>query len=100
MPGTQAASFDIAMKQLKGKQFLEAFESLKGGGQITQIEGEKATQAMSRMDNANTEQEFERAAREFQGIIRNGINRAKLRTGNSPQQSHPQTSSDGWGELR
>lgn len=100
MPGTQAASFDIALKQLKGKQFLEAFESLKGGGQITQIEGEKATQAMSRMETANTEQEFEKAAREFQGIIRNGINRAKLRTGNSPQQSQPQTSSDGWGELR
>lgn len=100
MPGTQAASFDIAMKQLKGKQFLEAFESLKGGGQITQIEGEKATQAMSRMETANTEQEFEKAAREFQGIIRNGINRAKLRTGNSPQQIQPQTSSDGWGELR
>lgn len=101
MPGTQAASFDIAMKQLKGKQFLEAFESLKGGGQITQIEGEKATQAMSRMDSANTEQEFERAAREFQGIIRNGINRAKLRTGNRQQEpSQPQASNDGWGELR
>jgi hypothetical protein len=103
IPGTQASSFDIALKQLKGKQFLEAFESLKGGGQITQIEGEKATQAMSRMDKANTEDEFKKAAQEFQGIIRNGINRAKIRTGQQQPAQQPQqqpSSSDGWGDLR
>lgn len=99
IPGTQAASFDIALNQLKGKQFLEAFESLKGGGQITQIEGEKATQAMSRMEKANTEEEFQRAAREFQSIIRTGIARAKSRAGVQTQ-SAPQTSNDGWGDLR
>lgn len=81
IPGTDSASFDIALNQLKGKQFLEAFESLKGGGQITQIEGEKATQAQSRMDKANTQEEFIKAAREFQGILRTGIERAKARAG-------------------
>lgn len=86
VPGTDAASFDIALNQLKGKQFLEAFESLKGGGQITQIEGEKATQAQSRMDKANTQEEFIKAAREFQGILRNGLERAKARAGVQPQQ--------------
>lgn len=102
IPGTNESSFDIALKQLKGKQFLEAFESLKGGGQITQIEGEKATQAMSRMEKANTEGEFEKAAREFQGIIRNGINRTKLRAGQQPQQTQQPnaTRADGWGDLR
>lgn len=102
IPGTQAASFDIALKQLKGKQFLEAFESLKGGGQITQIEGEKATQAMSRMEKANTEDEFIKASREFQDILRKGVNRAKLRAGQQTPQStaEPTTSNDGWGELR
>lgn len=85
LPGTDAASFDIALKQLKGKQFLEAFETLKGGGQITQIEGEKATQAMSRMEKANTEQEFVKASREFQDIIRTGINRAKEKAGAAMQ---------------
>lgn len=94
IPGTQAASFDIALNQLKGKQFLEAFESLKGGGQITQIEGEKATQAMSRMEKANTEEEFQRAAREFQSIIRTGITRAKSRAGQTTNNT------DGWGEVR
>lgn len=85
VPGTDSASFDIALNQLKGKQFLEAFESLKGGGQITQIEGEKATQAMSRMEKANTEDEFIRASREFQSIIQQGIGRAKAKAGVSQQ---------------
>ena len=101
IPGTQAASFDIALKQLKGKQFLEAFESLKGGGQITQIEGEKATQAMSRMEKANTEAEFIKASREFQDIIRRGVNRAKMRAGGQPESvQEPASFNDGWGELR
>lgn len=101
IPGTQAASFDIALKQLKGKQFLEAFEALKGGGQITQIEGEKATQAMSRMEKANTEEEFIRASREFQGILRRGVDRAKMRAGVQAESvQEPTTFNDGWGELR
>lgn len=90
IPGTDAASFDIASKQMLGKQFLEAFESLKGGGQITQIEGEKATQAMSRMNTSNTQEEYTKAAKEFQNIIRSGIDRAKQKAGVS----------DGWGDLR
>ncbi len=92
IPGTDAASFDIASKQMLGKQFLQAFETLKGGGQITQIEGEKATQAMSRMNTSNSQEEYTKAAREFQDIIRSGINRAKQKAGVSQ--------SDGWGDLR
>lgn len=95
IPGTDAASFDIAQKQMVGKQFLEAFESLKGGGQITQIEGEKATQAMSRMNTSNSQEEYIKAAREFQNIIRSGINRAKQKAG---VQSN--SFADGWGDLK
>lgn len=94
VPGTNASSFDIALNQLKGKQFLEAFESLKGGGAITEIEGQKAQQAMSRMEKSNTEEEFTKASREFQGIIQQGINRAKSKAGQQP------TFNDGWGDLR
>lgn len=103
IPGTQEASFDIALNQLKGKQFLEAFQSLKGGGAITEIEGQKAQQAMSRMEKANTEQEFTKAAREFQGIVKHGVNRAKMKAGvtNNDVQSMPSAAAnDGWGELR
>lgn len=77
IPGTDAKDFDIRLDQLKGKQFLQAFETLKGGGQITEMEGKKATDAIARMDAAGTEEEFVKAAREFQQVIRQGVERAK-----------------------
>lgn len=90
IPGTAAKDFDVRLDQLKGKQFLQAFQSLKGGGQITEVEGKKATDAISRMNAASSEKEFENAAREFQGIIRQGVERAKGKTGAS-QPSVPAT---------
>jgi hypothetical protein len=77
VPGTAAKDFDIRLDQLKGQQFLQAFESLKGGGQITEVEGKKATDAIARMDAAGSEAEFTKAAREFQSVIRTGMERAK-----------------------
>jgi hypothetical protein len=47
IPGTDMADTQALINQMGGQAFLDAFESLKGGGQITQIEGEKATQAMT-----------------------------------------------------
>ncbi len=77
IPGTSAKDFDVRLDQLKGQQFLQAFESLKGGGAITEIEGKKATDAIARMDAAGSEAEFTKAAREFQSVIRQGVARAK-----------------------
>jgi hypothetical protein len=37
------------IKQVRGDVFLQAFEKLKGGGQITELEGMKAEQAMARL---------------------------------------------------
>lgn len=84
IPGTDAKDFDVRLDQLKGKQFLQAFESLKGGGQITEVEGKKATDAIARMDAASSEKEFTAAAKEFQGVIRQGIQRAKTKGGVNP----------------
>lgn len=77
IPGTSAKDFDVRLDQLKGQQFLQAFESLKGSGQITEIEGKKATDAIARMDAAGSEAEFTKAAREFQSVIRQGVERAR-----------------------
>lgn len=40
------------IKQIQGINFMEAFVSLKGGGQISNIESEKATAARSRLEAA------------------------------------------------
>lgn len=89
VPGTKAHDFSIRLNQIKGKQFLQAYETLKGGGQITEIEGQKATDAMSRMNSTGSEKEFEKATREFQQVIRNGMNRAKMRA--NSVKSYPAT---------
>jgi hypothetical protein len=79
--GTDATNFRRRLDQIKGQQFLQAFNSLKGGGQITEVEGKKATDAISRMDTSLTEDEFKAAAREFQDVIRTGLERAKRGAG-------------------
>ena len=89
IPGTSAKDFDIRLDQLKGKQFLQAFESLKGGGQITEMEGKKATDAIARMDAAGSEAEFTKAAKEFQGVIRAGADRARAAAGGAPAPAAP-----------
>ena len=83
VPGTDAADFQSKFDQIKGGAFLQAFETLKGGGSITNLEGEKGTSALNRMSLAQSEKEFVNAAREFQGIIRKGVERAKVRVGGS-----------------
>jgi hypothetical protein len=77
VPGTDAADFQTRFDQIKGGAFLQAFETLKGGGSITNVEGEKGTSALNRMQLAQSEKEFVTAAREFQGIIKTGVERAK-----------------------
>ena len=77
IPGTDAYDFEVRRKQIGGKQFLEAFQSLRGGGQITEVEGAKAEQAIARMDASQTEESFDAAAKEFQEIIKRGLERTK-----------------------
>ena len=89
IPGTSAKDFDVRLDQLKGQQFLQAFESLKGAGQITEVEGKKATDAIARMDAAGSESEFIKAANEFQGVIRQGVERARRAQGGQGAQNQP-----------
>lgn len=75
--GTDAYDWDVRHKQIQGQQFLQAFEKLKGGGQITEIEGTKAEQAMARMNSGGSEEDFREAAKDFQEVIRKGVERAR-----------------------
>ena len=75
--GSQEANFEALLDQVKSGAFLEAFQSLKGGGHITEIEGTKATDAITRMRKSQDEAEFIKSAREYQQVIDAGIKRAK-----------------------
>jgi hypothetical protein len=79
LPGNPAKDFNVLMAQIKGKAFLQAFESLKGGGQITQVEGDKATAAMGRLETAQSEEAFEAALNDLKAIARSALDRAEGR---------------------
>lgn len=87
IPGTNTTDFKERMAQIKGQSFLQAFENLKGAGQITEIEGAKATAALNRMSLSQSEAEFIKAAREFEENVSKGMELARKRAGIvTPQQ--------------
>lgn len=83
IPGTDAANFDALLEQARGGAFMQAYQTLKGGGQITEIEGTKATNAITRMNRAQSEEEFVKAAREFQDAYHAGVSKLKKQAGAS-----------------
>ena len=86
VPGTAPADFQVLLDQIGGQQFLQAFETLKGGGQITEVEGRKATEAMARMNPRQSEESFLQGVSEFQNIVRSAKERAgaKIKPQDSP----------------
>lgn len=69
IPGSDRADFLTVARQLRGKAFLEAYQSLKGGGQITEIEGTKAEQAQARLNEAQSEEAYVEALNEMKQLI-------------------------------
>lgn len=87
--------FEVLRQQASGQIFLDAYQSLKGGGQITEIEGLKAEQAKARMDAAQTDEEYLSALDEFEKAIKRGLELAKTRAGQpSPQTPQQQGGGD------
>jgi len=71
-------------EQIGGGAFLQAFNTLKGGGQITEKEGEKGTAAINRMKLATSEKEFINASRDFQAVLRRGVETAQKELKSGP----------------
>ena len=96
------AEFVNQLKQIEGQGFLQAFNALRGAGQITEVEGEKATNSQARMANARSAEEFYKARddarvvfREIQNAIRQRAARGAVvpqMGGGQSQQSVPQQS--------
>lgn len=79
LPARTQAQADLLarVEQISGRAFLEAFETLKGGGQITEIEGQRATQAIARLQRTQSPEAFQEALFEFSDIVRRGIERSR-----------------------
>lgn len=98
IPGTDEASFVARHNQLRGQVFLQGFQSLKGGGAITEKEGQAAEQAIARLSRTQSEAEYRQALEEMRQIATRAAERAreKARIGESvprPAQSQDQAPS-------
>jgi hypothetical protein len=73
--------------QVQGQAFLTAFQKLRGGGQITEVEGNKATQAISRLGARGQElKDYVAAIEDLEKIIDNGVTRAQFMAGEITQE--------------
>jgi len=58
IPNSAELDFNSILKELQGDVFMTAYKGLKGGGQITEIEGEKAEQAIQNMTLNQSKEQF------------------------------------------
>ena len=60
------------------------FERLKGGGVITEIEGQKATQALARMKESQSTEQFIESLNQFKTILQDGLRRTERQINAGP----------------
>lgn len=86
IPGTQTKDFTTLLDQAKGQSFLAAFNQLKGGGAISEKEGQKAEQAIARLDRMQSEEGFLAALADLQSVVEAGQARATAKaSGGAPR---------------
>lgn len=94
VPRTSAKGFAVRLAQIKGKQFLTAYQSLRGAGAITEQEGQKAGEAEARMNSAQTVEEFDEALEEYKQIVLNGVERLRKQTALRGGAAAPESGTD------
>lgn len=76
VPGTPQADVRALQDQIQGQAFLQAFESLKGGGAITEVEGKKAEQAIARLQSTQSPTAYRDSLKELRGMLQAAQERA------------------------
>jgi hypothetical protein len=99
-PATGGYDFQTKVDQAKSGAFLTAIQQMRGMGSLSNAEGSTATQAVTRMNTATTEQGFLDALNDYEKIVRQGLERAQRRMSQTPQgsqapQGAPQASPQG-----
>jgi hypothetical protein len=75
VPGTEAYGYAQLLDQIKNKNFLSAYDTLRGAGQISNVEGEKSAQAQARLSQAQSKEDFQKALNDFELTVRNDFDR-------------------------
>lgn len=85
IPASDAAGAAALLQQVQSQAFLSAFETLKGAGQITEMEGKTATAALTRLGNRNVKDtEALQAAKELLGVAM-ALKQRAIRNMQAPQ---------------
>jgi hypothetical protein len=79
--GSPAADFNAFKEQVTGKLFLQARESLKGAGSVTDFEGVKGEQAMGRLQASQSVPAFKQAVRDIQNMIQKDLKKIESKAG-------------------
>ena len=81
VPGSPQADWKARFDQVGGGAFLQAAETMKGLGALSNTEGIAATKAVTRMSTATSETEFKAAAKDYQDTIDQGVRRMQQKAG-------------------
>lgn len=81
-----AARVQGKMDQLQGGAFLEARQLLKGGGAITDYEGQKAEAAFARLSAAQKIEDYKEALDDFNYWVKQGVTKLEQQAGRGGQQ--------------
>lgn len=81
IPGTKEADFMKVHDQIFGKAYEEAYQSLKGAGQITEFEATTVARAKNRMATATSEEAYKEAAQDYLKEIDRIVTLARKRAG-------------------
>lgn len=79
IPSTRGYDFQNMVDQAKSGAFLTAIQQMRGLGQLSNIEGQTATQAITRMNTATSEEAFMSALNDYEMIVRQARDRAAAR---------------------
>jgi hypothetical protein len=91
-----AARVQSKLDQITGQAFLQAYNSLRGGGQITEVEGKKATEAMGRLNTAQNEDDFRQALQEIRDVLNSARDRALRSAGKTAPAANQTRSGVQW----
>jgi len=84
-PATPKYDFKTRVDQIKGQNFIQAFQALKGAGAITEQEGAKAQAAMARLDLGLSEKDFNEALNDLEEVLKLGYQRLQAQAGSQYQ---------------
>jgi len=83
LPATDKYGYKQRVEQVVGENFIQAFNSLKGAGAITEQEGAKAQAAMGRLSTAQKQEDFDQALADLEAVIKKGYEVLQQKAGMS-----------------